>query len=130
LLISTDNGYSWIRTSNVNHQYYDNIYTNSTGSIFILGSDSLSRSDDNGVTFSSTNNGLFGDLYSFYIGNNDHLFCGTSHGLYRSIDNGESWQPLLENIGIVNSVIQTNNGYVYFVKDNSVIYRSRQANAF
>lgn len=131
LLFSSDNGYTWTKSSDEIHDCWDDFITNSTGSIFYKGYyGGIRRSDDNGATSSLKIDGLYGFINSFNVGNNDHLFCGTSNGLYRSIDNGDSWQPLLENIGDITSVINTNSRYVYFVKDHSVIYRSKKANFF
>gem|GEM_PF-5975736 len=130
LLYSSDNGYNWIKPGNEEHSSTEGFFTNSTGSIFYFQSQTLKRSTDNGAAFTSLNNGLYGFIYSISISGNDRIFCGTNNGLYKSTDNGDSWLPVLENIGNITSVLCTNNGYVYFIKDNLVIYRSKKPNMF
>lgn len=130
LLCSKDNGLTWFKTSDEPHEKYEQFLSFPDGSVLFAYKGIYKRSDDNGATLIKINNGLFGSRYSVFLGDNNYLYCSTSTGLYRSTNKGDSWEPLLENIGSITSAFRSNTGHIYFILNNAIVYRTKKANMY
>ena len=83
-------------------------------------------SPDNGNSFHSIGNGIYGLANTLIVSPKGDLYCGTAAGLFKSTDIVDNWQPQIENFGSVSSISISPDGFVYIIKDRSIIYRSKQ----
>lgn len=117
---STDNGNTWVKydtTGLVNYKYPDNFLQVDTV-LFAAGYMSgVSRSNDNGIHWTSKNTGLDDTNILSLAAYGTTLFAGTAfHGVYQSTNNGESWTSASAGSGISSDYIKTlaaNNTTLY-----------------
>ena len=111
VFLSTDNGTSWIETSNgitnTNIQALaiknDTLFAGTKGA-------GVFRSIDNGTSWTSTT--LNNTYLNTLLIKDQSLFAGTSTGLYLSTDNGDSWNP------VNNGLADTNIMALAYIGDN------------
>lgn len=96
--MSTDNGKNWSLLEGLSNKYITVIKAFPKGtdsSYFFAGGDSLYRSTDNGVSWTSVNFGLpKGRYFNSFAKIGTNLFAGANGGVFLSTDNGISWNPV------------------------------------
>lgn len=103
---STNSGVSWNSTS-VSNSSITSLIVAPNGSIFSVGVGSVSRSTDDGQSWTFLDQTLgFSSLTNNSLG---HLFAGSkgseSGGVFRSTDNGANWEPI--NNGLIDLAVNT-----------------------
>ena len=93
--------------------------------LLIAGSDTdLYISNDNGLSWNISNNGLLGDQVYCIESNSNDIFVGTTQGVYKSVDSGLTWT--YSSIGIPVTKINDFEitGSDIFCATNSGVYKS------
>jgi len=101
---STDNGTSWREFSWTQNSRIKAILLDS-GEVFVVTSASVSRSTNNGESWSSAGTGLPGATINVIAADRGRLVVGTSAGIYRSVDRGATWTKLAVAPGGSNDVL-------------------------
>jgi len=89
------------------------------GDIFLVGSDGVNRSTDDGQTWQWRNNGIPPNLaslmFSMTMDSNKTIYAGSAYGVYRSTDNGGAWAQWDSGMpsGDVRALNVTSKGYVF-----------------
>ena len=89
----------------------------------------VSRSTDNGGSWTVVNNGLTAStIYSIALNSDGDVFAGTyQHGIFRSTDSGDNWTEINNGIPAgrnVSAIVVTGNGSVFIGTSLNDIFRS------
>jgi photosystem II stability/assembly factor-like uncharacterized protein len=132
IFVSIDDGNTWVQSNNgltINGIYFSDITSiyEFNGRIFIGAKENimfynyanLFVSDDLGVTWNQTGNGLgvnnkINTIYSL----NSYLFSGTNNGLFSSVDNGNTW--LFDGLNLPIFSLSANGTKLYAVTSSSI----------
>ncbi len=130
LFYSTNDGDSW-KTLNFYGQNIRAITVTDSGKIYVAISGDLQLSTDNGVNWSSIDNGLDrADFKIIHPGNNGKLYAiaHTSHQynkLFVANDDNGGWSQITTNINLIQSFdIKPSNGYFFIGTYGQGIFRS------
>ena len=96
MMISRNNGISWISPGGINDEYFSSFGESSTGRIFAGASaytEGIYYSDDDGHSWAYINPFPYAGVYDF-IAKGDSVYVGTSGGIYKSDDNGLNWKRI------------------------------------
>jgi Secretion system C-terminal sorting domain len=122
VFISNSNGASWEQSNFTDNEVFSFA---TAGPNLVAGTEGISISTDNGLTWNAENNALSNtDVYAL-AGNENELFAGTSDtGVFVSTDNGATWNAV--NNGLTDSTIYAfqMNGPQMFVGTDSGVFLS------
>jgi len=102
---------------------------NASGYIFAASGALVTRSADNGETWTWTSLTLV-DLYSLAVNASGHIFAATANrGVFLSTDNGNTWREV--NTGLrsidVRSLALNSTGHIYAGTFGGGVYRSSES---
>jgi photosystem II stability/assembly factor-like uncharacterized protein len=122
IFLSTDKGESWKELSTI---YAFCIAVKDTF-LFVSTPDGGYRSNDNGLNWSSVNNGIEGVGVGDLVSSGSDLFVATySHGIYYSSDNGASWTQVNSGLPELNVFkMAVNDTNLYAMTNSSGVFRS------
>lgn len=109
---SSDQGQSWQRLNFRSGIVYT---LGSYGSTVFVGTiGGLSRSTDNGETWTNTSNGLGGARGYSLVAHSSYLFAGTTRGVFRSTDGGANWVQMNNGLGEYSVLSMASSGQTLF----------------
>jgi len=121
---SSDNGATWTFLEPTSSP--GTIWSLATkGNYVFAGSNSgVSRSGDDGNTWTTVNNGLSGQPFAMAVIGN-LIFAGTTNGVYRSSDDGDNWIQVINGLTDVGIRALGVNGTTLFAgTENQNVFRS------
>ncbi len=119
---STNGGSSWTVASSISAEYTMSklMEFSRFGTLFVMLSNELYRSTDNGNTFHLTID-LGTDIVLSFAERDNKVYIGTVKGLMISTDEGSTWNSKLVNgvtIPYISKIMFTNAGDMYLVSEN------------
>ena len=114
---SSDNGVNWTMGQNTQTDSSANNILLSNDKLFMLTSEGVFESFDDGSSWTFNSNGIKAHNISALAANDTYLFTGTSeNGIFRSSDNGATWTP----IGISSTDLNSKSINDIIVIDNTI----------